>query len=72
MRIKALRDHVLTGFQRAAKFLTLEYIFPDRDLAALIAVVLVQVMLRLLNYVVTVYLIVVGLAGLNGLYHFIP
>jgi hypothetical protein len=27
-----LRDHVLTGFLRAAKFLTLEHIFLDRDL----------------------------------------
>jgi hypothetical protein len=29
---QALRDHVLTGFRRAAKFLTLEHIFLDRDL----------------------------------------
>src|ERR1700733_1983080 len=29
---QALRDHVLTGFLRAAKFLTLEHIFLDRDL----------------------------------------
>jgi hypothetical protein len=29
---QALRDHVLTGFIRAAKFLTLEHIFLDRDL----------------------------------------
>jgi hypothetical protein len=29
---QALRDHVLTGFVRAAKFLTLEHIFLDRDL----------------------------------------
>jgi hypothetical protein len=26
---------------------------------------------RLLNYVVAIYLIIVGLVGLNGLYHFI-
>jgi hypothetical protein len=31
-RYQALRDHVLTGFLRAAKFLTLEHIFLDRDL----------------------------------------
>lgn len=29
---QALRDHVLTGFLRAARFLTLEHIFLDRDL----------------------------------------
>ena len=29
---QALRDHVLTGFLRTAKFLTLEHIFLDRDL----------------------------------------
>jgi hypothetical protein len=29
---RSLRDHVLTGFLRAAKFLTLEHIFQDRDL----------------------------------------
>jgi hypothetical protein len=29
---QALRDHVLTGFLRAAKFLTLEHIFLHRDL----------------------------------------
>jgi hypothetical protein len=29
---QSLRDHVLTGFLRAAKFLTLEHIFSDRDL----------------------------------------
>ena len=29
---QALRDHVLTGFLRAAKFLTLEHIYLDRDL----------------------------------------
>jgi hypothetical protein len=26
---------------------------------------------RLLNYVVAIYLIIVGLIGLNGIYHFI-
>jgi hypothetical protein len=31
-RYESLRDHVLTGFLRAAKFLTLEHIFLDRDL----------------------------------------
>ncbi len=38
---------------------------------ALIAGVLILVMPRLLNYVVAFYLIIVGLIGLNGIYHFV-
>jgi hypothetical protein len=40
-------------------------------LVALIAGILILIVPRLLNYVVAVYLIIVGLAGLNGIYHFI-
>ena len=40
-------------------------------LVALIAGVLILIVPRLLNYVVAVYLIIVGLVGLNGIYHFI-
>ena len=40
-------------------------------LAALIAGILILIVPRLLNYVVAVYLIIVGLVGLNGIYHFI-
>lgn len=36
-----------------------------------IAGVLILILPSLLNYVVAVYLIVVGLIGLNGIYHFI-
>jgi hypothetical protein len=32
---------------------------------------LILLMPRLLNYVVAIYLIVVGLIGLNGIYHFV-
>jgi Protein of unknown function (DUF3096) len=39
-------------------------------LVALIAGILILVMPRLLNYVVAIYLIIVGLTGLNGTYHF--
>jgi hypothetical protein len=39
--------------------------------AALTAGVLILLMPRLLNYVVAIYLIVVGLAGLNGIHHFL-
>jgi hypothetical protein len=40
-------------------------------LVALIAGILILLMPRLLNYVVAIYLIIVGLVGLNGIYHFI-
>ena len=40
-------------------------------LVALIACILILIVPRLLNYVVAVYLIIVGLVGLNGIYHFI-
>jgi Protein of unknown function (DUF3096) len=40
-------------------------------LVALIAGILILVVPRLLNYVVAVYLIIAGLVGLNGIYHFI-
>jgi hypothetical protein len=40
-------------------------------LVALIAGILILVIPRLLNLVVAVYLIIVGLMGLNGIYHFI-
>ncbi len=40
-------------------------------LIALIAGILILILPRLLNYVVAFYLIVVGLIGLNGIYHFI-
>jgi hypothetical protein len=40
-------------------------------LVALIAGILILIVPRLLNYVIAVYLIIVGLVGLNGIYHFI-
>jgi hypothetical protein len=39
-------------------------------IVALIAGILILIMPRLLNYIVAFYLIVVGLTGLNGIYHF--
>jgi hypothetical protein len=38
---------------------------------ALAAGILILILPRLLNYVVAIYLIVIGLIGLNGIYHFI-
>ena len=40
-------------------------------LVALIAGILILIVPRLLNYVVAIYHIIVGLVGLNGIYHFI-
>ena len=40
-------------------------------LAALIAGILILIIPSLLNYVVAIYLIVVGVIGLNDIYHFI-
>jgi hypothetical protein len=48
--------------------LTIAHITP---LAALIAGILILLVPRLLNYVVAIYLIVVGLVGLNAIHHFV-
>jgi hypothetical protein len=48
--------------------ITVAHITP---LVALIAGILILLVPRLLNYVVAIYLIIVGLVGLNGIYHFI-
>ena len=40
-------------------------------LAAIIAGILILIFPRLLNYVVAFYLIIIGLAGLNSIHHFI-
>ena len=48
--------------------LTTVYIAP---VVALIAGVLILIAPRLLNYVVAIYLIVIGLVGLNAIYHFV-
>jgi len=40
-------------------------------LVALIAGILILIMPRLLNFIVAIYLIFVGLVGLNSIHHFI-
>ena len=40
-------------------------------IAALVAGLLILIMPNVLNYIVAIYLIVVGLIGLNDIYHFI-
>jgi hypothetical protein len=39
-------------------------------LVALIAGILILIVPQLLNYVVAIYLILIGLIGLNDIYHF--
>jgi hypothetical protein len=48
--------------------ITAEHITP---LVALIAGILILLMPRLLNFIVAIYLIVVGLTGLNAIYHWV-
>jgi DUF3096 family protein len=48
--------------------LTIAHISP---IVALIAGILILITPRLLNYIIALYLIVVGIVGLNGIYHFI-
>ncbi|MDR3464491.1 MAG: DUF3096 domain-containing protein [Xanthobacteraceae bacterium] len=48
--------------------LTANHIAP---IVALIAGILILILPRLLNFIVAIYLIVVGLIGLNGIYHFV-
>ena len=40
-------------------------------IVALIAGILILLMPRLLNFIVAIYLIIVGLVGLNAIYHFV-
>ena len=40
-------------------------------IVALIAGILILIIPRLLNFIVAIYLIVVGLVGLNAIYHFV-
>jgi len=48
--------------------ITVAHITP---LVALLAGILILIMPRLLNFIVAIYLIIVGLVGLNGIHHFI-
>jgi hypothetical protein len=42
-----------------------------QPLVALIAGILILLIPRLLNFIVAIYLIIVGLMGLNAIHHFI-
>ena len=48
--------------------LTVAHVTP---LVALAAGILILIMPRLLNYIVAIYLILVGVVGLNSIHHFI-
>lgn len=48
--------------------LTVAHVGP---LVALVAGILILVVPRLLNYIVAVYLIIVGITGLNAIHHFL-
>jgi hypothetical protein len=48
--------------------LTANHIAP---IVALVAGILILIVPRLLNFIVAIYLIVIGLIGLNGIYHFV-
>ena len=48
--------------------LTVAHVTP---LVALIAGILILIMPRLLNYIVAIYLILIGIVGLNSIHHFI-
>jgi hypothetical protein len=47
--------------------LTVAHITP---LVALVAGILILIMPRLLNYIVAIYLILIGIIGLNSIHHF--
>jgi hypothetical protein len=48
--------------------LTASHIAP---IVALVAGILILIVPRLLSFIVAIYLIVTGLIGLNGIYHFV-
>jgi DUF3096 family protein len=56
------------ALQEIVMALTPAHISP---IIALIAGILILIMPRLLNFIVAIYLILIGLMGLNGIYHFI-
>jgi hypothetical protein len=56
------------NFKRTIMVITAAHITP---LVALIAGILILLMPRLLNLIVAIYLIIVGLTGLNAIYHFV-
>jgi Protein of unknown function (DUF3096) len=56
------------AIQEMQMTITIAHITP---LVALLAGILILIMPRLLNFIVAIYLIIVGLIGLNNIHHFI-
>jgi hypothetical protein len=56
------------SYKGNAMVITTAHITP---LVALLAGILILLMPRLLNFIVAIYLIIIGLVGLNGIYHFV-
>jgi hypothetical protein len=67
-RFATPRSYPNRSTQEIVMTFTAEHLSP---IVALIAGVLILILPSLLNYVVAIYLIVTGLIGLNGIYHFI-
>jgi DUF3096 family protein len=65
---RCLAIPVISTTKEIVMTLTAAHLSP---IIALIAGILILIMPRLLNYVIAIYLIVIGLIGLNGIYHFI-
>jgi hypothetical protein len=66
--LAAVHESPSTQVRENAMTLSIAHITP---LAALIAGILILIMPRLLNFIVAIYLIIVGLVGLNAIHHFI-
>jgi hypothetical protein len=66
MTLRASRHESSSG--EITMHLTVAHIGP---LLALIAGILILIVPRLLNFFVAIYLIIVGVSGLNAIYHFI-
>src|SRR5205809_4384504 len=62
-----LQSRTVAFLEEFVLTLTIAHVQP---LVALIARILILIMPRLLNYIVALYLIMVGIIGLNGIYHF--
>jgi hypothetical protein len=63
---RSRRDLISTAEERA---LMMGHIYIVQPLVALIAGILILIMPRLLNYVVALYLIIVGIVGLLGAFN---
>jgi hypothetical protein len=62
------RHYHLIAIQESSMTITVAHITP---IVALIAGILILIMPRLLSFIVAIYLIFIGLVGLNNIHHFI-